>query len=201
MSDNNWAQSIADLRKELTSIEDSSRNMARRFQILERQAESLKTEFLKYSLEKQREAIARQRGFALLIRDRKKIATGLAVTAGFSILGAAISEDKDGALNAGLSGFNGLLQGLGETEWAVSLDKEPVIVPYNAVPAGGTWVTLGSLISAIDELKTEALQGRRLGTLDNVIQRLRQSRRKLVYITRPIQIEQNCRLQLTSQAR
>jgi hypothetical protein len=198
MSDNNWAQVIADLKKELTSIENSARNMARRFQILERQAESLKMEFLKYSLEKQREAMARQRGFALLIRDRKKRATGLVATAGLSILGAAISEDKDAALNACLSG---LLQGLGQTEWAVSLDKELVVVPYNDIPVRGTWVTLESLIAAIDELKTEALQGRRLGTLDNVIQRLRQSRRKLVYITRPIQIEQNCRLQLTSQAR
>jgi len=185
MSDNNWAQTIADLKKELTSIEDNSRNMARRFEVLERQAESLKMEFLKHSLEKQREAIARQRGFALLIRDRKKIATGLAVTAGLSILGAVVGKDKDAALNAGLSGLNGVLQGLGETEWAVSLDKELVIVPYKAIPAGGTWVTLESLIAAIDELKTEALQGRRLGTLDNVIQMLQQSRRKLVYIALP----------------
>jgi hypothetical protein len=185
MSDNNWAQTIADLKKELTSIEDNSRNMARRFEVLERQAESLKMEFLKHSLEKQREAIARQRGFALLIRDRKKIATGLAVTAGLSILGAVVGKDKDAALNAGLSGLNGLLQGLGETEWAVSLDKELVIVPYKAIPARGTWVTLESLIAAIDELKREALQGRRLGTLDNVIQMLRQSRRKLVYIALP----------------
>jgi len=201
MSDNKWRQTITDLKKELASIENSARSIASRFEILQIEAESLKMEFLKYSLEKQREAIARQRGFALLIRDRKKIATGLAVTAGFSILGAAISKDKDAALNAGLSGFSGLLQGLGETEWAVSLDKELVVVPYNAVPAEGTWVTLESLIAAINELKIQALQGERLGTLDNIIQMLRQSRRKLVYITLPIQIEQNCRLRLTSQAR
>jgi len=201
MSVNNWVQTIAGLKKELTSIENSARSIANRFEILQIEAESLKIEFLKYSLEKQREALARQRGFALLIRDRKKIATGLAVTAGFSILAAAVGKDKDAALNAGLSGFNGLLQGLGETEWAVSLDKELVVVPYNAIPAGGTWVTLQSLIIAIDELKMQALQGKRLGTLDNIIQMLRQSRRKLVYITLPIEIEQNCPVRLTSQER
>jgi len=185
MSDNKWAQTIADLKKELACIESSSQGVGRRFEILQREAESLKIEFLKYSLEKQRKAVARQKGFGLLIRDRKKIGTGLAVTVGASILGGLIAKDKYAALNAGLSGFNGVLQGFGETRWAVSLQKELVIVPYNAIPAKGTWVTLESLIAAIDDLKTETSQGKRLGTLDNIIQRLQQSRGKLIYIALP----------------
>jgi len=63
-----------------------------------------------------------------------------------SIVGAVLGEDKDAALNAGLSGFNAVLQGLGETEWAVSLDKELVIVPYNVIPAEGISVTLEALL-------------------------------------------------------
>jgi hypothetical protein len=46
----------------------------------------------------------------------------------------------------------------------------------------GTWVTLDSLVAAIDDLKAELLQGKPLGTLDNIIQRLQQSQGKLVYI-------------------
>jgi len=185
MSDNRWTQTIDDLKKELTWIENSSHGIGSRFEILQREAESLKIEFLKYSLEKQREAVACQRGFNLLIRDRKKIGTGLAVAAGGLILGGLIAKDKYAALNAGLSGFNGVLQGFGETRWAVSLQKELVILPCNAIPAKGTWVTLESLIAAIHDLKTEALQGKRLGTLDNIIQRLQQSRGKLIYIAPP----------------
>jgi len=185
MSDNNWAETRADLKKELACIESSSRGVSRRFEILQRQAEFLKIEFLKYTLEKQRTAVARQRGFAFLIRDRKKIGTGLAVTAGALILGGLIAKDKDAALNAGLSGFNGVLQGFGETRWAVSLHKELVIVPNNAIPAKGIWVTFESLITAIDDLKAEALQGKRLGTLDNIIQRLQRSKDKLIYIALP----------------
>ena len=180
MSDNRWTQTITDLKKELACIESSSQGIGRRFEIIQREAESLKIEFLRYSLEKQRKAVASQRGFALLIRDRKKIGTGLAVTAGGLILGGLIAKDKYAALNAGLSGFNGVLQGFGETRWAVSLQKELVIVPYDAIPAKGTWVTLESLIAAIYDLKMEALQGKRLGTLDNIIQRLQQSRGKLI---------------------
>ena len=191
MSDSKWAQTIANLKKELACIESSSQAVGRCFEILQREAESLKIEFLKYSLEKQRKAVARQRGFALLIRDRKKIGTGLAVTAGGLILGGLIAKHKDAALNAGLSGFNGVLQGFGETRWAVSLQKKLVIMSCNAIPAKGTWVTLESLIAAINDLKTEALQGKGLGTLDNIIQRLQQSKRKLVYIALPIEIEQN----------
>jgi len=185
MSDNKWAKTIADLKKELAYIESSSQGVGRRFEILQREAEVLKIEFLKYSLEKQREAVARQRGFALLIRDRQKIGTGLAVTTGALILGGLMVKDKDAALSAGLSGFNGVLQGFGETGWAVSLDKKLVIVPYNAIPAKGTWVTFESLIAAIHDLKTEALQGKRLGTLDNIIQRLQQSKGKLICIALP----------------
>jgi hypothetical protein len=107
------------------------------------------------------------------------------VAAGGFILGGLIAKDKYDALNAGMSGFDGVLQGFGETKWAVSLQKELVVVPYDAITTKGTWVTLESLIAAIHDLKTEALQGKQLGTLDNVIQRLRQSGGKLIYIAWP----------------
>ncbi len=185
MSYDKCAQTIADLKEELAFIGSNSQQVGRHFEILQREAESLKMEFLKYSLEKQRKAVARQRGFALLIRDRKKIGTGLAVAVGGSILGGLLAKDKYAALNAGLSGFNGVLQGFGETRWAVSLQKKLVIVPYNAIPTKGTWVTFESLIAAIHDLQTETLQGRRLGTLNNIIQRLQQGEGKLVYIALP----------------
>ena len=189
MSYDKCTQTIAHLKEALASIESNSQRVGRHFEILQRVAESLKMEFLKYALEKQRKAVARQRGFALLIRDRKKMGTGLAVAVGGSILGGLLAKDKYAALNAGLSGFNGVLQGIGETRWAVSLQKKLVIVPCNAIPAKGTWVTFESLINAIDDLKTEALQGKQLGTLDNFIQRIQQSRRKLIYIVLPIEIQ------------
>jgi hypothetical protein len=44
----------ADLKKELTWIESSSHGIGSRIKILQREAESLKIELLKYSLEKQR---------------------------------------------------------------------------------------------------------------------------------------------------
>ena len=59
MSDNEWTQTIADLKKELASIESGSHGIGSRFEILQREAEFLKIEFLKYSLEKQRKAVAR----------------------------------------------------------------------------------------------------------------------------------------------
>ncbi|MCJ7575905.1 MAG: hypothetical protein MUO80_04405 [Dehalococcoidia bacterium] len=185
MSYDKYVQTIVDLKKELACIESNSQQVGRHFEILQREAEFLKMEFLKYSLEKQRTAAARQRGFALLIRDRKKIGIGLAVTVGGSILGGLLAKDKDAALNAGLSGFNGVLQGFGETRWAVSLQKELVIVPYDAITAAGTWATLESLVAAIDDLETETLQGKRLGTIDNIIQTLQQSEGKLIYIALP----------------
>ena len=182
MSDNKWAKTVADLQSELARIQSRCKEIGGRFGILQVEAESLKMDFLKYSLEKQREAVSRQRGLTLLIKDRKKVGASLAVTVGASILGGLLAKNKDAALNAGLSGFNGVLQGFGETRWAVSLQKGLVILPCNAITAKGRWVTLESLIAVIDDLKTEALQGKRLGNLDNIIQRLQQSKGKLIYI-------------------
>jgi hypothetical protein len=191
MSDNKWARTIADLQKELGSIENSSRGVSKRFQNLQRQAEFLKIEFLKYSLENQKTAAMRQRGFTFLIKDKKKVKTGLAVAVGSFFLGGLLSKDKDVALTAGLSSFDGLLQGFGETIWAVSLQKALVVVPDSTIPAKGIWVTFESLFSAIDDLKTEALQGKRLGTFDNIIQKLQQSKGKLIHVGCPIELRQN----------
>jgi len=190
MADNKWARTIAGLKKELAYIESDSQGIARSFETLQMQAEFLKIAFLKHSLEKRRTALTQQRGLALSIKDGKKVGTGLAVTVGASIIWGLIAKDKDAALCAGLSGFDGFLQGFGETRWVVSLRKELVVVPDNTIPAKGIWVTFDSLLAAIDDLKTEALQGKRLGTFDNIIQRLQQSKSKLIYVACPIEPQQ-----------
>jgi hypothetical protein len=180
MSDNRWTKTIAALKKELAHIVSSSQGIVGRLEILQQEVEPLKIRFLKYSLEKQREAMESERGFDSLIKDRKKLGAGLAVAAGGLIFGGLVTKNKYDALNAGLSGFNGVLQGFGETKWAVLLQKELVIVPYDAIPAKGTWVTLESLMAAIDDLEIEASEGKQLGTLDNFIQRLRMIHTKVL---------------------
>lgn len=185
MAASSWNQTITYLEKELTEIESRSRSISHRLQILQRETESLKVEVLKYALEKQRKAVASQRGIVSLIRDRKKVGTGLSVAAGGFLLGGLIARDKHIALKAGLSGFDGVLQGYGETVWVLSLDKELIITPCNAITHKGAWVTLESFIRAIDDLEAEALQGKQLGTLDDIIQRLHQSRGKLIYLALP----------------
>ncbi len=156
MSDSRWTQTIANLKKELALMESGSRNIGRRSKVLQREAEFLKIEFLKYSLEKQRKALARQRGMGLLIRDEKKIGASLAMIVGGLILGGLMSKNKYVALNSGLSGLEGALQGFGRTVWAVSLEKGLIVMPSNAILPRGTWVTFESLLAAVHDLKVEA---------------------------------------------
>lgn len=185
MSSSSWKQTLAGLKKELTRIESESRNICHQLEMPREEVEPLKIEFLQDSLEKQRKAVARQRGISSLIKDKKKVGTSLALAAGGLILGGLITKDKYAALNAGMSTFNGVLQGFGEARWVVSLGKEIVVAPVDGVSSKRIWVTLESLIGAIDHLKAEALEGKQLGALDNIIQRLQQSRNKLVYLTLP----------------
>ena len=64
------------------------------------------------------------------------------------------------------------------------MEKELIVASYDAMSPRKTWVTLESLTAAIDDLKAEVLQGKKLGTLDNIIQRLQQST-KLIYVSLP----------------
>ena len=102
-----------------------------------------------------------------------------------NIIAGLIARDKDAALTAGLSGFYGVLREFGETRWAVSLQKELVVLSYDDIPAKGSWVTFETLIAAIDDLKMETLRGKRLGSLDDILQSLHQSRGKLIYLLLP----------------
>lgn len=187
MSSSNWNQTLVNLKNELASIKGRAEEISNRFQTLGREAESSKIEFLQHSLEKQRRSVARRRGVVSLTRDKKKIGTTLAVAAGGFILDGLITKDKYAALNAGISGLDGALQGYGEAEWAVSLGKEVIVTPKDRLPSKGTWVTLESLKKAIEGLKAEACGGQQLGNLDNVIHRLEQSG-KLVYVSTPTYI-------------
>ena len=185
MPSSSWNQTLVNLEKELVSIKNRAEEISNRFELLVREAESSKIELLQYSLEKQRESVARRRGIMSLNRDKKKIEASLGIAAGGFILGGLIAKDKYAAMSAGLSGLDGALEGFGETKWAVSLGKKMVIAPHDSIPSKGTWVTLESLKGAIEDLKEKASQGEQLGTLDNVIYRLKQSRRKLVYLSMP----------------
>jgi len=185
MSDSRWTQTIANIKGELALIENGAHNIGVRSQASQREAEYLKIEFLRYSLEEQRKAGARARGMGLLARDNKKMGISLAITVGGLIFGGLASKNKYVALDSGLSGFEGALQGLGKAAWAVSLAKELIVAPYGALLREVMWVTFESLMKALSELKKEALQGKPMGSLDDIIKGLRQSLR-LIRVLIPI---------------
>lgn len=180
MSESKVTKTIAILRKELVSIESDSHSIVRSFEMLRREAEYLKMYLIIYCLEEQRKSIALQRGLATVFRDKRRLGASLAVAVGSLVLGGLMTRDKYNAINAGLTGFNGVVQGFGETRWAVSLQNKLIVTPCDAIWEKGTWVAFESSIAAIHDIKKEVLQGKRLLTVDNIIQRLKQSKR-LIY--------------------
>ena len=166
-------KTLVDFGQELTSIESRARGISDRFEALQRQAEFLKMESLQRYLEERRKEVARSRGFTMLLKDKRKVRDSLLLAAGSLIAGGLISKDKLVALNAGMSGFDGAIQGLGETRWFVSLGKVVLVAAEDSLPSKRTWFTWGSVIVAIGELKKRALHGEQLGSLDNIIDNLR----------------------------
>lgn len=172
MIGNGIDKTLADFGRELTLIENRAKEILNRFEVLQRQAEFLKMESLERYLEEQRKDVARSIGFRTLVKDKRKMRDSFLVMAGSFILGGLIFKDKFVALNAGMSGFDGFLQGLGEARWFVSLGKKILVTPGDSLPSQRTWFAWENLVAAIEELKRRAIHGERLGSLDNIIDNL-----------------------------
>jgi chloramphenicol 3-O-phosphotransferase len=85
-------------------------------------------------------------------------------------------------VDAGLSSINTSLQELGETDWAICLDGQLIIMPRNNIAIGRVWFTWDSVMEALDELEQMAQTGAHLGNLDKVVFEIRKSK-KLVAIS------------------
>lgn len=90
---------------------------------------SLKVDILKSKLEKELRQVARTRGVEAIRMDGKKLGISLGVGVVGLFLGGAMGGDKHSMLNGGLRTFDASLQGFGEAEWAVSLDRKMLIMP------------------------------------------------------------------------
>jgi hypothetical protein len=160
------------LRQELNLTEVKAREIGSRFEVLCRDTESMKVDALQNYLEEQRKSAARDRGIASLIKDRKRVRDSLLVAAGGFILGGLLTRDKLEALTAGMSGFDGMVQGLGESKWCVLLGKKISVVPEETISPQVIWITLASFYKTTEELKKRSLAGEKLGNLDDVISNL-----------------------------
>ncbi len=146
--------------------------------------EPLKIAVLRRQLEEQMKSLARSRGFASVVGDRKELGVSLGVAAAGFILGGAVAKDKSAAMRAGLSGFDGVLDGLGGTGWAVCLGNRLIVMPRDSVVFEGFWITWESLKTALADLEREASDGKQLGNIDGIISKLR-GNRKLVHLNLP----------------
>lgn len=173
------------LNEQLVSVRGTSRTLTAKFENLSREAEGLKVEILARLLEEKRVSQARQIGLATVKQDGKILGIGLGLAVAGSFLQGVAGKNDSAALAAGISGFNSFLQGLGDSRWAVSLDKQFIVIPNNRVFAGRVWVTWESLHSAMQELKQKALSGEDLGGLDTVTDKLKHGWSKLVYFIVP----------------
>ncbi len=163
------------LRQELTLTEAEAKEIGNHFEVLCRKTESMKIDALYNYLEEQRKNSARDRGIASLIKDRKRVRGSLLVAAGSFILGGLLTRDKFNALTAGMSGFDGVVQGFGESKWRVLLGKKISVVPEETISSqftGTIWVTLDSFYKTMKELKKRALLGKKLGSLGDVISKV-----------------------------
>lgn len=171
---NDRKQTLPEMRQELTLIESRAKKVSLQLQALVREMESSKVELLQKLLEQKIKSEARLRGAVLVRKDTRLLQSSILVTAGGFILGGFLTKDGWGALNFGLAGLDGALQGSGRAKWVVLLGKSIVVAASESNPLEGKWLAWDSLKLAMDELRNKAQLGEALGTLDDVLSRLEQ---------------------------
>lgn len=182
MGNSDFSEIVGKLEQEAIRIESRAHDLSARFQTLCTKAEVLKIDILKRGLANHTKLLARQAGFKSMARDGKNLGVGL-MAAGFGIVfGAALTEDGLSALTSGMSGFDGALQGLGKSKWAVSLDEDFLIISRHQITPGRTWVTLESLILALEDLRGKARTGDQFGDIGAIVAALKRSQTKLQYL-------------------
>jgi len=167
-----WVETITHLKKELSSSTDAALTVARNLDVLSREAESLKIDIIMDSLKRQRESEARQRGLTSFTQDKRTLPAGLAIGIGSAILGGLIGKDLYSALHAGFAGVDGLIRGLGETRWYVSITGRLVVAPQDRINPQVIWVTWQSVVAALENLKKKALAGEKVGGFGSVVNKL-----------------------------
>ena len=160
------------LRDELASIKSKALGIHSSLESLLSEAEMIKILVIEFYIEKQKQAASRDKGITSLFQDKRRVRDSLIVAAGSFVFGGLLTKNKFQALSAGLSGFDGMVQGFGETRWCVLIGNKISVVPEGAISAKVPWITLANFYRAIEELKRRALAGVKLGNLDGVISKL-----------------------------
>ena len=176
MANNGREDIMANLSQELNLIEVKAKTLSANLEILCRESECLKLEYLQQALEQHVLSEAHARGISLIMRDKKQLRNSLLMAAGSFVFGGLVTKDKWRALTAGMSGFDSMVQGFGERKWCVILRKKISVVPEGMVPATITWVTLDSFYRTTEELKKQASAGKKMGNLNDIISKFKKNR-------------------------
>jgi len=182
MENSDFNKTVDALGREVVLMESHAHKLSARFQTLSTNTEQLKIDILKAGLENRAKSLARQAGFKLIARDGKKLGVGLAAAAAGIVLGGILTRDGLSTLAAGMSGFDSMVQELGKSRWAVSLDVDLMSIPRNQIAYRRTWVTLESLLLALDELREKACTGEQFRNIGAIIARLKQGHSRLEYL-------------------
>jgi hypothetical protein len=176
-------EAITALTRNIALLERRAQEVSRQFESLCVQTEVLKIDILERAVVNHAKSAARQLGYRSMRSGGRNLGVGLLAAFGGLVLGAAAHRNGLFALSYGMSVLNGAAQELGQSRWAVSIDRDLVVVPEDRIVAGRTWATLGSLAPCLKELREGAQSGERCGNLDSVIEKLKRLRSKLVYLS------------------
>ncbi len=185
MGGNDWSEAVDDLREKLVAVERRANHVAVQLPPLCRILGSLKVDIVKSKLEKERRHVARVRGVAALQQDERKLGISLGLGVAGLVFGGILGQDGHSALGA----LDASLQKFGKSPWAVSLDREMLVVPRDQITAGQVWVTWESFSEAMENLRKKTLAGEQLGDLEAIISELTQDheiqRYPLISLDRP----------------
>ncbi len=174
-----WEENLSNLKNELGSVREQASALIKDIESLMREMEWIKPAYVLKRLGYQREVIERMRGFGVVWHYEQVRRLSWLIGLGSAAIGGLVSRDPVMALNAGMSGFDGLIRGLGGTRWYVSLDERLLVVSEDEAKPRMNCAPWESVTLELEELKKKALTGEKIGNLDSIVEKLREEAPRL----------------------
>ena len=169
---NDIRSTLETLKQQLILMESMTAEITGSFQQLIRDTEALKIVFFQRYVEQLEQIAARDKGMSFLFRDRKKRKAGFLVGAVSFLVGALISGKLSDATVAGMSGLDGMVKRLGESNWSLIFGKRISVVPEDMIPDGARWIPLRGFYEKMGNLYEKAPARNHLNSLDDIIREL-----------------------------
>ncbi len=168
-----WEEQLISIKNRVSGLRAEATEISGHVEALVRQAEVTKMSMIQVASENRVRWLERNRGLNAIAANEQYQRIGWGLGLASAIIGGIVSKDPILALNAGMSGFDGLTRQMGRSRLYIDLSGRSITVDQEASCTKSCQVSLERFIAIIEMMKKRALAGTRLGNFQDILVEMR----------------------------